>query len=146
RLEHGMVHLLGERGLGGLVVEGQNRDGLDVREPAAVESVETAREREGERANDARAKSRDRTPRSCPPRPPRTQNGPALPENRCGRSPASRGRRAPSGCAPAPCPAAATRPREHRDCSESAGKRAWHRPAPTARQGPVYREALPVTR
>src|SRR6266850_640320 len=70
RFEHRVVHFLRERRLGGLVVERQDGDGLDVRQAAAGEAVQAAAEREAERANGARAKSQDRAPRPCPPRPP----------------------------------------------------------------------------
>ena len=39
RFEHRVVHFLRQRRLGGLVVEGQYGDGLDVRQPAAGEAV-----------------------------------------------------------------------------------------------------------
>src|SRR5207244_6411988 len=61
RLEDRVVDVLGERRLRRLVVERQNRDGLDVRQAAAGEAVEARREREGEGASDGRARSRDRT-------------------------------------------------------------------------------------
>src|SRR5439155_269299 len=67
RLEHRVVHFLRQRRFGGLVVEGQDGDGLDVGQPAAREAVQAPAEREGQRANGARAKSRDRAPPPCPP-------------------------------------------------------------------------------
>src|SRR5207244_12743710 len=70
RLEHRVVDLFGERRLRRLIVERQDGDGLDVRQAAAGEAVDARREREGERASDGRARSRDRTwPRNPPPRP-----------------------------------------------------------------------------
>src|SRR5207247_2123234 len=61
RLEDRVVDVLGERRLRRLVVERQNRDGLDVRQAAAGEAVDARREREGEGASDGRARWRDRT-------------------------------------------------------------------------------------
>src|SRR5437899_2042162 len=70
RFEHRVVHFLRQRRLGGLVVEGQYGDGLDVRQPAAGEAVQAPAERDGQRATGARAKSQDRAPRPYRPRPP----------------------------------------------------------------------------
>src|SRR5256886_13668901 len=47
-LEHGIVHLFGERRLGGLVVERQDGDRLDVGQAAALEAVRSGERRVGE--------------------------------------------------------------------------------------------------
>src|SRR5205814_9956993 len=113
RLEHRIVHFLGERGLGGLVVERQDGDRLDIRQAAAFEAVHAPRQRDREGASGACATSPNRTPPSCPPNRPSTQSAPGPPEHRCGRWPASHEPPTRRTCVPRPCPAAAIPPRSH---------------------------------
>ena len=68
--EHRIVHFLRQRRFGGLIVEGQNGNGLDVGQTAAGEAIETPAGRDGQGANGARAKSQDRAPRPYRPGPP----------------------------------------------------------------------------